>query len=874
MRSDHYPLTTDHFHQMLIIPATDAALELAWPFPGWPGALRYGLVFAIPLAIAGLLVLLSRFELRLVPFRVALVLLALRLTTVAVVLIALFFEPQVAKVRRGEVTGRVIVAVDTSDSMRVTDPHRPIAEKLLLAKHLGLAHEISSDREVDDWIAEAQAGGAPSFADTADGRTKNARFESILKRVDDSTRLAQAERVLTPAGQSLLDRLKAKHAVEFLGYDQSAVGLSTDPARLATALDSTRPHSKPPSTHPATLTDLKLPLARVGESSNDPAKVLGVILLTDGRHTWGESPQKRAGELAARGVPIYPVVMAPKIAPPDISIVTAKAQAATVFKGSTVPVEVAVRVTGWPAGPITVTMEQPQNEKGEPRDPIVETIQHNGTDQTYPVVLKAKMDSPGPQTLKVTATSKAKEDRFPENNSKIARVNVVKDRARVLIIDGEARWEFHYLHTALGRDENMDVRSVVFRQPRVTKSNDESLRKSGIPARTMPDDADGLTGYDCIVVGDVEPDQFPPSKRARLEKYVAEAGGTVVFVAGKRSMPMALLGGDDDPMRKLLPIKNPKVLDDKRGFPFSLTTEGQRSWFLQMGDTGTESLAKWERFPPHYWAITGEAKDGAETLATAVGQPVFVRQNYGFGRVLFLGIDSTWRWRYKAGDTYHHRFWGQVAQWAASDRLLPTSNAAGTIRFGTREPTFRPGQEIEVIVRATDAVKKLGPDSLKGARYVKLPEKPGEAERMIRLVPFSQPEGRPRDLTGAVKDLVPGKYAIELDIPEWADQLQGPVGTDGRAGKLRSLFEVLPADGEELLELSADYPLLEELATVTGGKVYTPETLDELVERLQTQTATVEHRTVRPVRQSWWTLVVILLLLSAEWGLRKWNGLA
>ena len=859
---------------MLSIPATDATVELASPFPGWPNAIRYGIIFVLPSAIAALLYFLTRFERRLVPLRVASTLLALRLATVAVIFVALLFDPQVSKVRREDVPGRVIVAVDTSDSMRVTDPHRPLAEKLLLAKHLGLAHEISGDREVNDWIAEARAGGTPTFVDTPDGRARKTRFEAILKRVDDSTRLAQAERVLTPSGLSLLDRLKAKHAVESIGFDRTAVGLPADPARLATALDSARPPSTSPSAHPAALTDLKLPLARVGESSGDPAKVIGVILLTDGRHTWGESPLKRAGELAARQVPIFPVVMAPKIAPPDVVIVSAKAQSATAFKGSTVPVEVAVRVTGWPAGPITVTMEQPPNDKGEPRDPLVETIQHNGIDETYPVVMKAKLDTPGPQTLKVTAESKAKEDRFPENNSKIVRVNVVKDRARVLLIDGEARWEFHYLHTALGRDENMDVRSVVFRQPRVTKATDVSLQKFGIPARTMPDGADALTGYDCIVVGDVEPDQFGPSERARLEKYVAEAGGTVVFVAGKRSMPLALVGGDDEPIRKLLPIRNPKVLDDKRGFPLALTADGQRSWFLQMGDTGTESVSTWERFPPHYWAVTGEAKDGAETLATAVGQPIFLRQNYGFGRVLFLGIDSTWRWRYKIGDTYHHRFWGQVAQWAASDRLLPTSNAAGTIRFGTREPTFRPGQEIEVIVRATDAVKQLGASSLKGARIVKLSEKPGEAERMIRLVPFAQPEGRPRDLTGALKELAPGKYAVELEIPEWNDQLQGPVGTDGRAEKLRSPFEVLPDDGEELLELSADYPLLEELATATGGKVYTPDTLDELVERLQNQTATVEHRTVRPFRQSWWTLGVILLLLSAEWGLRKWNGLA
>ena len=54
-----------------------------------------------------------------------------------------------------------------------------------------------------------------------------------------------------------------------------------------------------------------------------------------------------------------------------------------------------------------------------------------------------------------------------------------------------------------------------------------------------------------------------------------------------------------------------------------------------------------------------------------VGDPersasLMARQNYGFGRVIYLGIDSTWRWRFKRGSVYEHRFWSQVIRWAAS----------------------------------------------------------------------------------------------------------------------------------------------------------------------------------------------------------------
>lgn len=210
---------------------------------------------------------------------------------------------------------------------------------------------------------------------------------------------------------------------------------------------------------------------------------------------------------------------------------------------------------------------------------------------------------------------------------------------------------------------------------------------------------------------------------------------------------------------------------------------------------------------------------------------------------------------------------------AASDRSLPTVNAESTIRFGTREPTFRPGREVEVLVRAGDDAKKLGAQSTKAARVVKLPSKLGEAERAVGFVLFVQPEGHPRDWSATVRDLAPGKYAIELDIPDWAAQLRGPTGPDGRATHLRSYFEVLPAEGVELLDLSANGPLLEELATATSGKVYAPEDLDGLIERLKGETSVVEHRTTTHLRRSWWLIGVILGLFTLEWILRKRNGM-
>src|SRR5262249_19227670 len=157
---------------------------------------------------------------------------------------------------------------------------------------------------------------------------------------------------------------------------------------------------------------------------------------------------------------------------------------------------------------------------------------------------------------------------------------------------------------------------------------------------------------------------------------------------GKRFMPLGFplqetsgsrktAEGDLDPIQKLLPVEKPKAVTPLKGFPVSLTEEGRLTTFLQMDEAAEESPTRWAELPPHYWGVVGKAKPGATTLAfyadpkddglkgdkkaaSEKDNALIVRHNYGFGRVLFVGLDSTWRWRYKVGDVYHHRFWSQA----------------------------------------------------------------------------------------------------------------------------------------------------------------------------------------------------------------------
>src|SRR5207237_953906 len=80
------------------------------------------------------------------------------------------------------------------------------------------------------------------------------------------------------------------------------------------------------------------------------------------------------------------------------------------------------------------------------------------------------------------------------------------DKAHVLLIDGEARWEYHYLASALARDRGLDVKAVLFEQPRIGRLGEEQLRQIGHPAKSLPADPDALAQFDCIILGDVTPE--------------------------------------------------------------------------------------------------------------------------------------------------------------------------------------------------------------------------------------------------------------------------------------------------------------------------------------------------------------------------------
>ena len=158
----------------------------------------------------------------------------------------------------------------------------------------------------------------------------------------------------------------------------------------------------------------------------------------------------------------------------------------------------------------------------------------------------------------------------------------------------------------------------MFSQPRLRSGDDDP--SSDLPARQLPTGPDGLDPFDCIVLGDVTPEQLSLAERERLERWVSDRGGTLIIVAGKRAMPAAYLRSESDPIRKLLPIVSSQVLSTMQGFSLTPTPEGRQMNFLQMEVIPEENDRRWKELPKHFWGAEGRVKPGARSLP-AIGTP-------------------------------------------------------------------------------------------------------------------------------------------------------------------------------------------------------------------------------------------------------------
>lgn len=840
--------------------------QLVWH--GLSHSLLWQCVLIVSLLGAAVMIsMLYGYERRLVPPSVGNTLLMLRLMVVGCLFVT-FLEPAVTWTYDTKRNGRIVVAVDVSDSMTTADVHALPAEKLRWARALGIIGEQASPERLAAWQTAYDNHQEPEWVapnETADperrARLTEVRKKHLEQALQDASQIPRKEiarRLLTLTSPPLLPALEKMGKVQIVAFGGTSQG--TNAAQLPKVVAS------PPSSLQTGSSDLSQPLS-AALSGAEGESILGVVVLTDGRDNAGHDPSGLASRLGNTQAPIFPVLLGSRLRPKDLAIGNLD-YPQTVFKDDKPVLKATLNASGFEGQPIVVKLQPAEGE------PVLKTVTPAGPQVEVEFPLPVGKLGRYEFTL---ATDPQDGETRQDNNSRQFAMTVVDDKVRVLLVDGEARWEFRYIDNALKRDARVELFSVVFDQPYIGVL-DESFFISRLTWPAAGDlDKSPLANIDLVILGDIAQHQLPPQAWQLLEKFVSEGGGTLVCTAGKRNyptLPMNPILQQLLPVTQLTPIETagPESTGSpsERGFRLKLTPEAETEAMFQFDTDVATNRAIWASLPGHLWGLMGPAKPGTTVFAAPYqGQEqlsleaerqraMIVQQYYGQGQVLWLGIDSTWRWRYLVGDKYHHRFWGQLGRWAAHNKAV-AGNAF--VKFGPERPDVTVGENVLLRARWTPEFLRRFPQ-LK-ARVDVFRAKDSPQAKPFTSLELKPDQNRPQVHEARAVTLPAGSYKTKLVVTN-ADL--GPQEISA------SLFVQEPKS-LELSDLSGNRELLLQLAQLSGGQLILPDSVPRIPELLRGPTATQSHREETLLWDHWLILTAFFILLMAEWVVRKLNGL-
>ena len=249
--------------------------------------------------------------------------------------------------------------------------------------------------------------------------------------------------------------------------------------------------------------------------------------------------------------------------------------------------------------------------------------------------------------------------------------------------------------------------------------------------------------------------------------------------------------------------------------------------------------------------------DPRETVQPYGRRPIMAVHRYGGGQVLFLAADETYRWR-SIAERVFDRFWVQTTRF-----LLEGRHAGARKRFRVYldQEILDLGEAVNLTAEVYDErYKPVDPETLEDGTVEVEVKGPGSIDARVELTPI---EGKKGHFSGSFAPMLRGDYAV---FP--ADtNLAGANSKDNPA----ATFEVRLPDNE-MADVRVDRGLMRMLADRTGGWSVPLHDLGALAKTELIPPATervITSGRPLPLWDTWATILAILILLSAEWILRK-----
>ena len=503
-----------------------------------------------------------------------------------------------------------------------------------------------------------------------------------------------------------------------------------------------------------------------------------------------------------------------------------------------------------------------------------------------------------------------------KDNQSETYLTITKDGVLILIVD----------HL---RPEETRIRDVLRSEPRfrlneVIVQNDGQVSAAGEAMLDLD-----AQGYDVIIIGDVSAAQLefrrgdkPVPFLGKLRDQVERRATGLIFLGGER----AFRGYPKD-VAELIPVTVPEdpgaaiVENVENGRPKTryqtVPTDAGLDTVMRVVKDREKSIQSWNgvndgasrsritgynRMTPRAgalvlaWASPADAAVRAGTRPPPGADPLLVTREQAAaaggkaGRVLAFGTYDTYLWE-KLGqpDTFdgsevHSKFWKQCVLWLAHQE---EEQGEAYVRPTKRQLKVGDEQTLQLGVRLP-----AGGDDPKAEMTLKVVPVPSgvnplDAAQMAPLLAKAPPVPYTRDDKGAKATYRPraeGEHFVEMTSPKKTPDGQPVLDEKGQPVILRATakFIAIPDVSDEMLKVNAEHEFLASLSVPNGGKALRLEDLPGFLSDLKEQKDFGPKP--RPKLYPDWRrnhsrgflplwLVVFVLLLGAEWGLRRLWGM-
>ncbi|HEY7221548.1 MAG TPA: glutamine amidotransferase [Candidatus Binatia bacterium] len=454
-------------------------------------------------------------------------------------------------------------------------------------------------------------------------------------------------------------------------------------------------------------------------------------------------------------------------------------------------------------------------------------------------------------------------EQITQNNQKEFKVEVRRDKIRVLTLSGSPAWNYRFLRMAMKQDPLIELVSFVFlRTPTDTVDVPEN-QLSLIPFPIDDIFLEELKNFDVVVLDDFSHRAyFNPVYLERVRDFVRDGGG-LAMLGGSRAFDSG--GYSDSALREVLPVE----LDGKGSYQSrgsvhaALTAAGKAHPITRLLPDPKANEEAWSKLPELAGLNQVRGVRG-ETLLTAVGDgaqanaPLLAVGRFGKGRTLALMTDDAWRWNFiavgkKETPQNHLKFVRQAVRWLAQEPAFEQVQLYPV-------PTPQPGEKVLIKLKALN-------DDYTPAR---------QASIQLRVV---SPDGEPT-LLSTGPDGEEGEYSGEFTpTKEGTYRVEAEASAGGKAlGRDRTSFTAAFSYAETDDGLPRP-DLLKKIAASSKGEYlsindWNEKSFDKIAAKLETiaPSEIVEQRQTR-LWSNLWPFGVILALLSVEWWMRRKWGL-